>query len=185
LPAGKKRRARTWLPHEKIEPKQFQTEDEYYGIVQQKLSQMFESKGYAPYFEITATRTFSNTLKSKIPDSRHIIFYFLKDVAPDITGFITKNSSTHFVVIEIKNEEIKLDYIYQARKYAELFDTKFAFLVSTEELPEEIKRLQKIVYSLLNVGSYREFVLVHYDGDTGSFRDWYPENPFEKEYLWR
>lgn len=124
-------------------------------------------------------------LKSKISDYQHIIFYFLKDVAPDITGFITKDSGTEFVVIEIKNEELKLDHIYQTRKYADLFVAKFAFLVSTEELPEELKRLQKVVHSLLYLGSYREFVLVHFDERTGSFTDRAPENPFDKDYLWR
>ena len=50
-----------------------------------------------------------------------ITFYFLKEAAPDITGFIRKQYATEFVVVEIKRNTIKLDDIYQTRKYAELF----------------------------------------------------------------
>jgi len=160
-------------------------EAQYYGLIKQKFCELFETKGLKTHLEITASKTFSNTLKRKISDYRHIIFYFLKDVAPDITGFVWKDTSHDFVVIEIKNEEIKLDYIYQARKYAELFDSKFAFLVSTEEIPEEIKRLQKIVFSLLSLPAYRTMTLVQFDERSNSFTDWYPENPFEQEHLWR
>lgn len=161
-------------------------EQDYYSIVQRTFMELFESKGCRAYFEITANKKFSNMLKSKLSDYRHIIFYFLKDVAPDITGFIEKDGFTDFVIIEIKNEQIKLDHIYQARKYADLFEAKFAFLVSTEEIPEEIKRLSKVVYPLLSAPSiYQSRTLVYFDKETQSLKDWYPENPFEKELYWR
>jgi len=165
-----------------MEPK----EQDYYSCIMQKFTELFESKGYKACFEITASKKFSNRLKSKISDYRHIIFYFLKDVAPDITGFVEKGDFVDFVIIEVKNEEIKLDHIYQTRRYAELFDAKFAFLVSTEEIPEEIKRLSKVVYPLLSGPSvYQSRTLVHLHKETQSLKDWYPENPFEKEFLWR
>jgi hypothetical protein len=161
-------------------------EENYYDGIKQRFTDLFQSKGYEAYFEKTANKKFSNKLKSKIPDYRHIIFYFLKDVAPDITGFVLKGNFADFVIIEVKNEEIKLDHIYQARKYAELFEAKFAFLVSTVEIPEEIKRLAKVVHPLLSAPSiYHCRTVVHFDGETKSFKDWYPENPFEKEYYWR
>jgi len=161
-------------------------EQNYYFLIEQKFIKLFESKGCKVYFEITANKKFSHKLKNKIPNHRHIIFYFLKDVAPDITGFIEKGSFTNFVIIEIKNEQIKLDHIYQVRKYAELFDAKFAFLVSIEEIPEEIKRLSKVIFPLLSTHSiYQSLTLVYFDKETQSLEDWYPENPFEKELYWR
>jgi hypothetical protein len=63
-----------------------------------------------------ADKKFSNKLKAEIRDYRHIIFYFLKEVAPDITGFIKKDYSSDFIVIEVKAEAVKLDHIYQTRK---------------------------------------------------------------------
>lgn len=160
-------------------------EESYYPFMVQRFTELFESKGYEAHFEITATKKFSNKLKSKIPDYRHIIFYFLKDVAPDITGFVSKNGFIDFIVIEVKNEELKLDHIYQVRKYAELFDARFAFLVSTREIPEEIKRLSKVVHSLLSLPTYGRLTLIQFDVITKSLQDWYPENPFEIEYHWR
>lgn len=161
-------------------------EKDYYTIIQWTFVELFESKGFKAYFEITANKKPSNELKSKLSDYRHIIFYFLKDVAPDITGYIEKDGFTDFVIIEIKNEKIKLDHIYQARKYADLFEAKFAFLVSTKEIPEEIKRLSKVVYPLLSAPSiYQSRTLAHFDEGAKFFKDWYPENPFEKELYWR
>jgi len=160
-------------------------EESYYYPIAQKFKELFASKGCKAHLEVTANKKFSNTLKGKIPDHQQIIFYFLKDVAPDITGFVNKDSLVDFVIIEIKNEEIKLDYVYQTRKYAELFDARFAFLISTEELPEEIKRLSKVVYSLLSLPAYRKLILVQFDERTKSLEEWYPENPFEIEYYWR
>jgi len=162
-------------------------EEKYYNDIMLKFSELFRSRGYETHFEITAkTKRFSNKLQSKIPDYRHIIFYFLKEVVPDITGLVFRGNFTDFVIIEVKNEEIKLDHIYQTRKYAELFEAKFVFLVSTEEIPEAMKRLAKVVHPLLSAPSaYQCRTLVHFDKETKSVKDWYPENPFEKDYLWR
>lgn len=160
-------------------------EESFYHPIMQAFTRLFESKAYKAHLEITANRKFSNKLKSKISDSRHIIFYFLKDIAPDITGFIVKDNWLDFVGIEVKNEEIKLDHIYQTRKYADLFSAKFAFLVSTVEISQEIKSLAKIAYPLLSAPSiYESRVLVYFDEETNTFKDWYPENPFEEGRFW-
>jgi hypothetical protein len=161
-------------------------EENYYAPIARHLDQLFRQKGVlGVHFETTANKKFSNQLKSKISDHRHIIFSFLKEVAPDITGFITKGNLTDFVVVEIKNEEIKLDHIYQTRKYAELFDAKFAFLVSSHEIPEEIKRLSKVVSSLLQFSYSRKLFLGHFSIVTNSFHEWHLENPFENDYYWK
>ena len=161
-------------------------EEDYYSDIMQKFNELFKLRGCDTHFEITANKKFSNKLQSKIPDYRHIIFYFLKDVAPDITGLVLRGNFADFVIIEVKNEEIKLDHVYQLRKYAELFEAKFAFLVSTEEIPEAMKRLAKVVYPLLSSPSaYQCRTLAYFDKQTKSVKDWYPENPFEKDYLWR
>ena len=107
------------------------------------------------------------------------MFYFLKDVAPDITGFIEEDVLTKFIVVEIKNEPIKLDHIYQVRKYAELFEARYGLLVSTKEIPEEIKRLSKVVHSLLSLPAYETLTLVKFNEETREFDEWFPKNPFK------
>lgn len=112
---------------------------------------------------------------------RDIIFHFLKEAAPDITGFVKGEYSSDFIVIEIKNEEIKIDDIYQTRKYTGLFNAKYALLISTKEISEEIKRLSKVVYSLLSSGySSERITLVQFDAEKGNFIEWFEKNPFEK-----
>jgi len=160
-------------------------EKEYYEPIKKKFEELFKGKGEV-HLEITANKKFSNKLKAQIGTNRDIIFSFLKEAAPDITGFIKREYSSDFIVVEFKKEKIKLDDIYQTRKYQELFDSKFTFLISLQTIPEEIKRLHKIVYALLYRPSiYCALVLVHYDEEINNFVEWYPENPFEKDLYWR
>jgi len=62
---------------------------------------LFETlKGKFPetHLEITADKNFSNTLKSQVGSNRDIIFFFLKEAAPDITGFFKEQDMTNFIV---------------------------------------------------------------------------------------
>lgn len=128
--------------------KEGKAEREYHEIVKTKLEELLRTKFDNFHLEITADKKFSNKLKAEISPHgyRDIIFHFLKHAAPDITGFIKGGHSSDFIVVEIKREAIKLDDIYQTRKYAELFNAKYALLISAKEIPEEIKRLSKVVY---------------------------------------
>ena len=164
------------------EMKKVQREKAYYEPIKTKLEELIKTKFSNFHLEITADKKFSNKLKAEISPHRHkdIIFRFLNEAAPDITGFIRGEYSTDFIVVEIKNEEIKIDHIYQTRKYAELFNAKYALLISTKEIPEEIKRLSRVVYSLLSGGySYEKTTLVYFDAERRDFVEWFEKNPFE------
>lgn len=162
-------------------------ESEYYEALKTKLEELFRQRvGDRFYLEITANKVFSDKLKAVIPDYRNIIYVFLKEASPDLTGFVEQQYSKDFVTVEFKRNRIKLDEVYQTRKYHDLFDSKFTFLISLQPIPEEIKRLHKTAYGLLQPPSiYHAFVLAQFDEDTGSFVEWYPENPFEKDLYWR
>jgi hypothetical protein len=110
---------------------------------------------------------------------------FLDKVAPDITGFLKINSSCYFVIIEVKDDVIELDHIYQVKKYAELFGAKFAFLVSTDEIPVELKELSRVAFKMLSLPLYGKLILVQFDKDSGELIDWYVENPFNVDRHWR
>lgn len=176
-------------------------ETDYYKVVKDKLEELFREQVKntisqkigkkspvetvweilrAIHLEITAKGSFSNEIKAKIPEGRDIIFWFLKGAPPDITGFLKKDRSVDFMVVEVKTEKIKLDDIYQAKKYGELFDARHAFLISLQPLPEEIKRLSKVVYSLLQLPAYKKLILAQFDGIRKEFVEWFPENPFER-----
>lgn len=157
------------------------SERSLYESVRVWLERILEQKYASVHVEVTANRKFSNPLQSQIDPHRELIFAFLKEAAPDITGFVKKDSSSlrEFIVAEIKAAPIKLDDIYQTRKYAELFDAKDALLLSTSEIPERITRLSRVVPSLLTLhGGYGKMTLVRFE-DNGSRVTWFPECPFK------
>jgi hypothetical protein len=83
------------------------------------------------------------------------------------------------MVVELNNEPLILDDIYQLKKYADLFDAKYSLLISTDEIPDELKRLRDVIPDLLSrsVG-HNKLTIVHYDIKQHSFLDWFPEDPF-------
>jgi hypothetical protein len=155
-------------------------EKDYYHDLKIRLEELLKSRFSEFHLEITATKTFSNKLKAEIPEHRNLIFHYLKEAPPDLTGFIKEQYTTDFVVAEFKKGTLRLDDIYQARKYGELFGAKYVMLITTEEIPEELKRLSKVVYSLLSLPGYYKLTLVRFDEEQEQFVDWFEENPFLK-----
>ena len=145
------------------------------------LEQILKEKSASVHLEVTANKKFSNVLQAQIDTSRELIFAFLKEAAPDITGFVKKDSSTarEFIVVEVKTSPIKLNHIYQVRKYAELFDARYALLISMSEIPEKIIRLSRVVFPLLTLPGYNQLTLVRF-ADDGRASTWFPESPFGK-----
>lgn len=160
-------------------------ESDYYEQIKSLFKDLFKQKGQPIHIEITSDGQPSNKIKEKIRDDRNIIFSFLREARPDITGFIEEQYLSKFFVIEIKNEELKLDHIYQTRKYIDLFDAYFGFLVSTREIPTEIKKVVSTNFRMLDTGHYRNFCLCQYDESQNTIVDWYKENPFHIDYLWK
>jgi len=159
-------------------------EKEYYPIIKDKLEKLLKTKTPNFYSEITANKKFSDKLKANIGRDRDIIFQFLKEASPDITGFI--EDSSYFIVIEFKKGRIDLKDIYQTKMYRELFNAKFTFLISLEPIPTEIKLLDKSTY-FLKAGLLSwtfAFVLTQFNIQEKEFVEWYPENPFEKDFYW-
>jgi len=83
-----------------------------------------------------------------------------------------------FKFLKVKN---RFQRIFNKKK-KDLFDAKYGLLVSTKEIPEEIKRLSKVVSPyLLSLPAYKTLTLVHFNGKDKQFVDWFPENPFEND----
>lgn len=157
-------------------------ERDFYEPVKSWLDKILAEKFASHHLEVTANGKFGNEVQSQIDPYRELIFSFLKSGAsPDITGFVKKDteSSKEFIVVEVKDEPIKLDDIYQTKKYADLFNAKYALLVSTHEIPERIIRLAKrVVFPyLLQIPLYGRIALVHF-ADNGEKITWAVDDPF-------
>jgi hypothetical protein len=129
------------------------TERELYTPIKEYLTEAFAERFGNCHLEITADGIFSNLLKKVIRND--IIFSFLpKKASPDLSGFIHSRGSElvltygpsvvqHFITVEVKCRRITPQDIYQAKMYGDLFQAKYALLISTVPIPEEIRRLDK------------------------------------------
>lgn len=166
-------------------------ERELYKPLKEYLERVFKKKFGNCYLEITANGVFSSTLKRVV---RHdIIFSFLgKKASPDLTGFIHMKGSNwatalegpsivkDFITVEIKRGNITIQDIYQAKMYGDLFQAKYALLISPEGPTEEIRRLDK---QLFVTHRYMSGWYL-YIGDCFTSEDetavgfWFPHDPF-------
>jgi hypothetical protein len=55
-------------------------------------------------------------------------------------------------------------------------------LISTEEIPQEIKTLNDAIYFLpkMSPTHLKKLILVHFDIETNEFKDWFESNPFKE-----
>jgi|GEM_PF-1024532 len=84
-----------------------------------------------------------------------------------------------FIVVEVKKEKIKLDDIYQIKKYSDLFKAGIAILVTLKEIPEEVKRLSKVIKKFLPHTDDEQLVIAHFNHQKCEFEEWFPGNPFK------
>lgn len=163
-----------------------ESEAQYYNLIKNKIEESFKNReGDRVYFEVTAT-AISEKIQDKIPEGKEIIFDFFSRRRPDIIGIIEKNHWSDYIIVEVKGNKITLEDIYQTKKYRDLLEAKFTFLISLKPLSARIKRVCKKIYPILGTRTiYDAFVLVHFDKETETFKEWYPENPFEKDLYWK
>jgi hypothetical protein len=135
-----------------------------------------------PYLEIVGDkRRFSETLKREFDDiTLHMIDN--EGIFPDIVGYVRKKSSNpkEIIVVEIKDEPIKLRHIEQARFYQEIFNASFGLLISSKGIPEEKVRFVtnrsiirgEVIIAQYNENSYSKYGLLNINP---KFKDSVPE----------
>ena len=153
-------------------------ESDLYEPIRKFLLQKFKERFGDCYLEDTHSG-FSERIKKEIPQYREIIFSFLGKARPDITGHARRDNSLEFITTEVKAESISLDDVYQAKKYADLFQAKYAFLLSPKRVPTEIKRLHQRVYILRTTVGYERLILAQWDTMRDTVIDRFEKSPFE------
>jgi hypothetical protein len=162
------------------------SENALYEGVKAEFEKLFKFKFGNCHLEITAYGNFSTALREKVRES--IVFNFIRRMkgsehrSPDITGFADqKLSGEDFITVEFKNEPLELWDIYQAKMYAELFNAKYGFLVSTDPIPPELKRLHQVHFIMSRFIHGTHLCLVQFDTKTSQVihETWFPEKPFD------
>lgn len=167
-------------------------EKELYEPVKRYLIGMLKRNFSNYHLEITDRGTYTETLKHVV---RHdIVFSFLKEAPPDLVGFVLKEGAggrvAHYsdvkcyITVEVKPSKLKLDDIFQAKKYGDLFYAQYALLISTHPIGEEIRRLQQKLYILNRYRDWKVYVgqvsIEKADKSIVTVKDciWFPETPF-------
>ena len=160
-------------------------EADYYEPIRKCLELLFRAAGKTVYAEIGANAGFSERAKRAIPPGRDIVFSFLRQ-RPDLLILLEDQYSPSLVTVEIKEKIQKLDDIYQAKQYKEVFDAKHGLLITISPIQEELKRLCRITPNILrSAADYQQFFVIgEFDKTSANMVDWFAENPFENAVYW-
>ena len=160
-------------------------EGELYEPVRYYLQKQFAQFGECE-FEITA-RKIPEKVKKWLDDPA---LFIREKIFPDMMGYFIPNRSKippngfhrGLIITEVKIEQPRIRDIIQTKVYAEAFGASFAYLISSEDMIEEIRRFLRQRRSILSYYAH-EYPRNLY---IGWFRHkalrcvWHPENPFKR-----
>ena len=138
-------------------------EEELYEPIRKTLEEKFNNIGEC-YLEVTAQRI-SDKIRKGLDD--HSVFILeTEEKKPDIMGFVQVYSQlgyidTRLIVVEVKNKSLTLRNIYQIKMYAEIFQARYAFLISPQGFSEARRRFLKYRY-LLNFEGTRNITIMKF-----------------------
>ena len=161
------------------------SEKDLYEPTRRTLESMFAPVGEC-YLEISANGI-SEEMKQHLDDPAVTILP-TESKKPDIFGYILakiseQSESKRLIVAEVKRGYLSLDDLYQLKKYAEILDAYYAFLVSPLGFNEIRRRFLMKRHGPLSLPGYRRITVMRFthntlerDGDL-SYMD-----PFKPEY---
>lgn len=158
-------------------------EQALYEPVLKDLDSHFKKIG-DPHLEVTGKgKKPSERLKKRLDDFSLYLITSERFI-PDIMGYVvTSKSETYessdIIVVEVKAKKVQVKDILQARGYGTVFDAQYALLISSEELPEEIRRFYDRRYGLAVHRGYERVKVGRFDDLYQRVVDWYPEPPFK------
>jgi len=115
------------------------------------------------------SREITPNIRARIDDLA--FFYIEKDKnLPDLIGYFeVERGRKNIIIVEIKKKIHKIDFIYQTKKYAELFDAKYALLISFEKPQDRVKRLLLAKQAIYTYGNNKQILIATFDKSSSSF----------------
>lgn len=156
-------------------------EKDLYEPIKKFLCSEFDARYGNCYLERTDRRNPSEKVKEAIPKDKDIIMAALPNKKPDLMGFYNDCGDKKLITVEIKLGAIKLEDVYQAKLYGDLFSAKYALLISTVQVPQLIKRLHKALHIFNLSRGERTIYIGQWQGKPHNevIKDsWCPDSPF-------
>ncbi len=140
-------------------------EEELYLPVMKLLETMFAEVGEC-HLEISASGI-SEGMKKHLDDPAINILQ-TESKKPDIFGYILAEKSyfKRRIVVEIKKGHLTIDDVYQVKKYAEILDAYYAFLISPKGFKEIYRRFLLQRHAPLSISGYQPIIIMRFTGDT-------------------
>ncbi|PWI49518.1 hypothetical protein CEE45_01625 [Candidatus Heimdallarchaeota archaeon B3_Heim] len=147
-------------------------EEALYEPIKKALEEKFNNIGKC-FLEITSKKI-EDSIK-KILDDHSVFILETEDKKPDLMGYVLVPSESGFidkrlVVVEVKNKELKIADIYQIKMYAEVFNTRYAFLISPQGFSEARRRFLQHRF-LLHFGGVQSITIMQLLEDYSLKRD--------------
>jgi hypothetical protein len=131
----------------------------------ESIQALFEKKfrRFSPTIVITALGGEMSSTMAEVLDPRARDFIRKERQTPDLMGFVVQSESQfglgvlsekvrNRIVIEVKRTSPRVPDLYQAKRYGEVFNAKYAYLVSPEPLSPEIR---EFIVNRRTVSRYR------------------------------
>ena len=129
---------------------QIARESDLYPHVKKALEKVIQGKD--SYLEITASAARLPSEIERVIDDEAFFYLKTERNSPDLMGYVTESESplafdilpedtVSRIVVEVKDEPVTVENFYQAKRYAEVFDAKYAFLISNAPFTEGLRRL--------------------------------------------
>jgi len=150
-------------------------EKDLYRGVKEALTK--EIRGKEVYLEVTA---FGGKMSERLEHSLDTqAFFFIKTEkhSPDVMGYVIEAESSlgfgilsqeqmNRIIAEIKDDPISIADFYQAKRYGEVFDAKYSFLISNKPMPEEVRRFvveRPVIQHYQYTGGQREIIYAEFN----------------------
>ena len=118
--------------------------DESYVYTRDGLQRAMSSGIKNPHLIITAHGEFSDELQ-RVLDYRLFAALYAEKLKPDIMGFVRKKKSSEpeVITVEVKATALTIRDVLQAKMYSDIFNAKFAFIISPQGI--SIPKLRTIM----------------------------------------
>jgi len=164
-------------------------EKSLYGSVRRAIQGLFSKLGECE-LEITA-QGIPERVKALLGETPLLILK--KGLGyPDLIGLFKPDLSKKppfgfpkgLIVVEVKNRRLGLRDVAQAKSYAEAFGAYYAFLISTQEMSEEMRRFlshksQFLLY-LSPPNAIRTLYIGKFNPEREILEEWFPVDPFRE-----